>query len=163
MGFFSRLKGDTDKLKAATGWNFGKDFADDIAGMGRRQYKSFKNSRELLDKNLEDEDRLLKSGFGETLAAWNIEPSQLPDYIRAKTREMWCGIGLAFFAALADIAQLFTRKPGTFVFMLSTAAALSIFCCGILMAMAAAWRRSVCRNRKFVPFLVWLKDFFFKP
>ncbi len=155
--------GASDKLKDASGWSMGKDFAGSLASMGRERFRVFKGARTLLEENLAKEDELVKGDFSETLRMWGIRPGDERVYIRHKTREIWCGVGLAAFSAAGDVMLMLSPIVSGMFFMLATTAVLSMFCCGSLMALAAAWRRSVVAGRKFVPFLSWLKDFFVKP
>ena len=157
-----RIKANVKKLKEALGFGISRDFADDIVGIGKSRYKLFSKSRDMLDSNLEAEDRLVKGEFRETMAMWGLTEETIPHYVRYKTREMWCGIGLAVFSGAANVVQMLYPGGNPLMNMLTGFATLSMMCCGVMLAFASAWRRSVCANRKFVPFLQWIKDFFVK-
>ena len=151
---------DLDKLGKAVGFGIGRDFAEDVKTYGMKQPGALRQAKNVLRANLEKEEALRRGAFALTLQAWGLRADELPAYICYKTSEIRGGILLALVSLGADMFQMFGRTQSHFVSILATTAILSMFCCGVLLALTAGWRVRVCRNRSFVPFLVWLKGLF---
>lgn len=135
----------------------GLDLARDVRSLGRRPAALLGAGRRLLGENLEGEKALLEGDFSRTLRCWRLSEEDLPAYVEEKRRERACGIGLALFSLLAAALHLLFPQGGLMPRALAAAAILSMACCGGLLALASSWRIAVCRRRRFVPFLAWLK------
>lgn len=145
------------RLAGMAGLGPGQDFARAVHGLGLDRLGDLRGARARLRGNLALEPELVRGDFGRTLRAWGLTEEDLSAYARAKRREAVCGAGLALFAGAAFLLNALFPSGGHLARVLAGMATLSMCASGILMALAAAWRLSVCRAGRFTPFPSWLR------
>lgn len=145
-----------DQILTITGLRVAIDF---IKTLGSPQ-KAFQEQKQLLARNLQDEDALCKAEFKAVLNRWGIyDEETLTRVLWLKRVEMWCGVALIVLGLGLLAGQVFFPTQGTLGY-LQGMAVLSVAFLGAILALTAYWRIQVFRRGKFVPFLHWFNSLF---
>ncbi|MDR2573358.1 MAG: hypothetical protein LBC94_03245 [Desulfovibrio sp.] len=144
-------------MKTGLGWEHIRNFARDIPLPTKGAVREHK---ERLKSNLEREGEYRSAGFEKVLEGWGIESDADIAYaIKAKKVKMFCGMAIAaLFLGYWAYDLLFASKS-LFWRSMDGFACLSFACAGLVAAVEAIWRIRILKNRRFVPFLVWLTTF----
>ncbi len=106
-----------------------------------------------LRRNLAGQKAMEQADFSSVLEVWGIPPEELSAVRTRLTSGVRAGTGLALFSLAVLAAQVWFAPP---LLWLAAPACASMALAGLVMALAAAWRRAVLLRRRFVPFVRWL-------
>lgn len=144
-----------NSLLAITGLSAGIEAAKTIPS----PLKIYTAQKNLLIKNIEDEEEFTRAQFADVCARWGIHnKEQLNNAIRYKKQEIWCGCFLMLFGlGVLFVQGAFFPMHGPMGF-LQNVTLMSVIAVGALRALTSYWRLRVFHRRRFVPFLTWLGD-----
>lgn len=153
----SRLRRLAESAAAWTGGAHGWNFLKDIRLPGS---KFFRQQRELYEDNVAREEEFQRMEFERVLSAWGIyNDADAVAVVKSKRREFYLGLVIAALGVWGFASQ-FSSGIANFVRMMNSLFTLSMVLLGVVMAMTSWWRIRVLEERKFVPFLKWLRSGF---
>ncbi len=115
--------------------------------------RTAREAGQCLRGNLAGQKAMERADFSRVLEAWGVTPEELSAVRTRLSSEVRAGTGLALFSLAALAAQVWFAPP---LLWLAAPACVSMALAGLVMALAAAWRRAVLLRRRFVPFVRWL-------
>ncbi len=119
-----------------------------------RPAEAARGARRRLRANLARQRELEEGDFSRVLACWGLAEEDIPAARARLARTAGAGLALTAFSLACLAAQVLLAAP---LLRLAVPACASMALAGLVMALAAAWRRGVLLRRRFVPFVRWLR------
>jgi len=120
----------------------------------------FRRTIALMVNNLHDEAQVRGMKYSQILACWGIHnETHLQQAVSFMKTRRASGVLLFFLSTALWTYQTFFLAQPLYWKSLHGIAALSLMALGMSLWLTAQWRLTVFRKRRFVPFLLWLKNF----